>query len=64
MTTAEISAQLEAAQGRIDSMGDMSNEMQISIQLQQERYTKAFQTLSNIMKKFSDTMDAMVANLK
>ena len=50
--------------GPTDSLGDMGDELSLKLQMAQERRAKFYATLSNIMKKSSDTSAGIVANMK
>ena len=47
-----------------DQLGDMSQEMQMRMQMSMDRMSKAEEALSNIMKKNSDTANSIISNLK
>ena len=65
ITTYGDLTRLEASlKGSIDSMDDMSEMDSMKLQMAMDRYSKLVSTLSNMMKKMSDTSDAIVANLK
>jgi hypothetical protein len=51
-------------QGSLDSMNEMSEMTSMRLQMAMDRRSKFVETLSNILKKMSDTSDAIVANLK
>jgi len=42
----------------------MSEELQMKLQMYQERYSKFMETLSNLMKKMNDTQSTIISNLK
>ena len=44
--------------------GGISEEMSLKLQVQMERRSKIIQTLSNILKKISNTQDGMISNIK
>lgn len=48
----------------MDSLGDMTQQMQIKLQLALDRRSKIFETLSAIMKKSSGTRDQIIQNMK
>lgn len=56
--------QTEKLQSEKDTLGDISNEMSLKIQMYQERHSRFMQMLSNMMKKLSDTDSAIISNLK
>jgi len=47
-----------------DSLGDLSQEQQLKLNLAAERRTKAMQILSNILKKMADTDQSIIKNMK
>ena len=61
-------AQLKAVQddlkGHLDSMNEMSEMTSMRLQMAMDRRSKLILVLSNIMKKVSDTQDAVVQNIK
>ena len=60
----------EAARGRrIEGAGpgktsDMSEQLELKLQMAQQRYSQLMQMLSNVMRSLSDTGSAIIANLK
>ncbi|MCC6807448.1 MAG: hypothetical protein IT381_08490 [Deltaproteobacteria bacterium] len=64
MTLAQLEADIEKWQSQYDSLGDLSEEQAIKMQMYQERRAKFFETLSNVMKKTADTSKAILGNLK
>jgi len=52
------------AAGQSQGLSDITQELQLRLQMIMDRRAKFFETLSNIMKKQSDTAAAIVANLK
>lgn len=60
----DMQSAVDDAQGVLDSLGDMSTDMQMRIQLEQSQYSQIMEALSNIMKKMSDTRQAIVENMK
>lgn len=46
------------------TMGGISEEMSLKLQIQMERRSKIIQTLSNITKKISDTRETTARNIK
>ena len=54
----------DAAVGRLQSLSDVSEELQMRLQMIMDRRAKLLEALSNIMKKQSDTAAATAANLK
>jgi hypothetical protein len=54
----------DAAAGQLQSLTDVSEELQMRLQMIMDRRSKLLEALSNIMKKQADTAAAIVANLK
>lgn len=50
-------------QTRLDDQSDISQQMQLKLQMAQQAYTQAQQMVSNIMKTDNDTKSAIVKNL-
>ena len=61
--TAVKSADTTSA-AKTDSLGEMSEEQQLRLQMAMDRRTKAMETLSNLLNKMSDTQSNIVSNLK
>jgi hypothetical protein len=49
---------------KLDAMSEMSEMMSLRLQMYMDRYTKFMNTLSNMMKKLSDTAETIIGNLK
>ena len=49
---------------QVSGGSDMGTEMQLRLQMYMDRYSKTESTLSNIMKKMSDTAQSTTQNLK
>ena len=49
---------------KLDGMGGMSSESSLRLQMTLDRRSKLISTLSNIMKKISNTQDALIQNIK
>lgn len=64
VTVGDIAADVTATQGKMDSFGSMGEQIQTRLQLYMSRREQFYQTLSNIMKKTSDTEDGIIANMK
>jgi hypothetical protein len=64
MTSDELDAHIDDLQGTLDSLGDLSDQISMRLQLYQDRRSKFYEALSNIMKSVSDTQNAIVGNLK
>ena len=54
----------DVAAGQLQSLSDLTQELQQRLQMIMDRRAKSFEALANIMKKQSDTAAAIVANLK
>jgi hypothetical protein len=61
---AQLKAILADLQGNLDSMNEMSEMTSMRLQMAVDRRSRLILTLSNIMKKISDTQAAVVQNLK
>jgi hypothetical protein len=60
----EIRAILDDLKGRLDGMNEMAEMASLRLQMMMDRRAKFISTLSNIMKKISDTQDTLTQNLK
>jgi hypothetical protein len=47
-----------------DSLNDLSEQLQLRMQMEQQELSQAYETISNIMKTMSDTSSAVIQNLK
>jgi hypothetical protein len=56
--------QKQAQRGGTAKLGDMSQEMQMKLQMEQQQYGQCMEAVSNIMKKVSDTSSSIVQNMK
>lgn len=57
--------QLQAtANGDLNSLTDMSEQMQLKLQMSQQQYDQFMQAISNVMKSMNDTSSAIISNLK
>ena len=54
----------DAAMGQLQSLSDVSEELQMRLQMIMDRRSKFLEALSNIMKKQSDTAASIIDNLK
>ncbi len=54
----------DAAAGQLQSLSDVSEELQMRLQMIMDRRSKFLEALSNIMKKQSDTAASIIDNLK
>jgi hypothetical protein len=50
--------------GHAGSLGDLSMEQQIRLQMHMDAFTQASAMLSNVLKKFSDTASQITQNMK
>ena len=55
---------VSSTQDHLDTMGDMTLELQMRLQKAVAAQNKSFEMLSNVMKKLSDTRASVVRNLK
>jgi hypothetical protein len=61
---AELESSMEAWASKQDDMSDMGQEMSMRLQQAMDRFSIFSITLSNMLKKMSDTSSGIVANLK
>lgn len=61
---AELQAAIEGEEGKLDTMGDMTQLMQMRLQKYLDAYSKMFEMLSNALKKIAQTSDNMAQNIK
>ncbi len=54
----------DALQGRLDSMSEMGEMESLRLQMAMDRLSKMMSTLSNVLKKMSDTSQTITQNLK
>ena len=59
-----IAKQQDEMKKKMDSMSEMSETTAMRLQLYMERRQKAYEMLSNIMKKMHDTQMSIIQNLK
>ena len=59
-----IDRELGEIQGRLDSMSEMGEMESLRLQMAMDRMSKLMSTLSNLLKKISDTQSQIVQNLK
>lgn len=62
--SAELDAYLAREKASKDSLSEMSEEEQLKLQMAMDRRSKALETISNLMKKASDTQQGVVKNIK
>jgi hypothetical protein len=58
---AGMQSQLKQSQ---DSLSDMSQELQLKMQMAQQAYTQCMEAISNVMKTVSDSENGIIANMK
>jgi hypothetical protein len=61
---AQLQSIRDALEAKLDSMSEMSEMTSLRLQMAMDRRSKLMQTLSNIMKKISDTNNAITQNIK
>jgi hypothetical protein len=61
---AEMEKLFNEARSALDSLNELSETQQLRLQMVMDRMSKAFSTLSNIMKKMSDTAEQITQNIK
>jgi putative addiction module CopG family antidote len=61
---AHLRSILDDLKGQLDGMNEMSEMTSLRLQMILDRRSKFISTLSNIMKKMSETQDVLVQNLK
>jgi hypothetical protein len=61
---AELDQEMETIKSTIDSMSEMGEMESLRLQMAMDRMSKMMSTLSNILKKMSDTAGAIVQNMK
>lgn len=64
MTLVELDKYVEEMEQELDSLGGLSEELSLKLQILTDRRSKIIQTLSNILKKISQTSDTIIANIK
>ncbi len=60
----EIDVLVDKMKNDLDSMGEMGETESLRLQMVMDRLNKMMSTLSNILKKMSDTQNSIVQNLK
>ena len=55
---------LETVTSHLDSLSELSEVLQLRLQMAMERWQRAMSTLSNLLKKVSETSSAIIQNLK
>jgi hypothetical protein len=64
VTRAEIDATRDKLKNDLDSMSEMGEMESLRLQMGMDRLSKMMSTLSNILKKISDTANSIIQNLK
>lgn len=64
ISQAEIKQVQDSLKLKMDSMSEMNQERSMRLQMMMDKRSKAMETLSNIMKKISETQDTIISNLK
>lgn len=63
-TRAELDAAVDKAKSDLDSMSELGEEKSLRLQMTMDRMSKQMSTLSNLLKKISDTQNSIVQNIK
>ncbi len=63
-TFADIDTDIERMENKKDALGDLTEQMQIKVQLAMDRRAKMLEMLSNMMKKVSQTGENIIGNIK
>lgn len=63
-TKADLDSAVDKAKGKLDSMSEMGEMESLRLQMAMDRMSKLMSTLSNLLKKISDTSSGIVQNLK
>jgi hypothetical protein len=63
-TLSQLNAQKDILKNQLDSMSEMGEQQSLRLQMAMDRVSKFMETLSNIMKKFSETSSQIISNLK
>lgn len=64
LTNTDIAQLQQQMQQNLDSLSEMSETESLRLQMAMDRRSKFLETLSNLMKKISDTSSSIVGNLK
>ena len=64
LTYADVRTLPTQLQSNLNSMNDMSETMQLQIQMAMDRQSKFVETLSNLLKKIDDTASSVIQNIK
>ena len=63
-TRAELDASIDQMKSDLDSMSEMGEMESLRLQMAMDRMSKMMSTLSNLLKKISDTQSSIVQNIK
>lgn len=63
-TLGELETQVEDIKRERDSLSEISEMQSLRMQMMMDRLSKAISTISNIMKKLSETSSGIIQNLK
>ena len=61
---AELEASISQVKGDLDSMSEMGETESLKLQMAMDRLSKMMSTLSNLLKKMSDTDQSITNNIK
>jgi len=64
LTYADMRTLPTQLQTNLDSINDLSETMQLQLQMAMDRQAKLIETLSNLMKKIDDTASSVIQNIK
>jgi hypothetical protein len=64
VTKAKFDSAIDNAKSDLDSMSDKDETESLRLQMAMDRVSKLMSTLSNVLKKVSDTAEGITANLK
>lgn len=64
LTAAQLASEIDALQGSVDAMSEMGEMESLRLQMTMDRMSKMMSTLSNILKKTSDTANSIIQNMK
>jgi hypothetical protein len=63
-TKAELDSQIDQMKNDLDSMSEMGEMESLRLQMAMDRMSKMMSTLSNLLKKISDTQNSITQNIK
>ena len=63
-TKAELDSQIDQIKNDLDSMSEMGETESLRLQMAMDRMSKMMSTLSNLLKKISDTSQSITQNIK